>query len=267
MSLRDTVRYCLLWYPSIFKNALDVYNHLFCVIGNGYDWKDGCLVDGHDKKKKSKLDIKDAAIEYLEAELKNEKPNDVLISLHLSEDLKEELDEEITKDFVRDFTSAEIRQAFKFFSMTTIPEIKLILETDTREKDLCPYKSDHPLYSDTIISRHDWRWHIYPLCYEYSYICNFPEDIKIDWLMAIDWMAWFISEHKENWHEYMKEDETQKVLDKTYELTCKRIDKGLTRANHLLWECRDKQQSYYSMRKIREQNEQTRPQQESTEEV
>ena len=44
MTLKETVRENLLNYPLLFKNALDVYDQLFCVIGNGYKWKDGELV-------------------------------------------------------------------------------------------------------------------------------------------------------------------------------------------------------------------------------
>ena len=33
-------------YPVIFQDRFDCYNHLFCVIGNGFEWVDGELVDG-----------------------------------------------------------------------------------------------------------------------------------------------------------------------------------------------------------------------------
>lgn len=32
-------------YPSLFRTLADVYNHLFFVVGNGYDWLDGALVE------------------------------------------------------------------------------------------------------------------------------------------------------------------------------------------------------------------------------
>lgn len=31
--------------PTIFKERTDCLNHLFCVIGNGYFWKNGELVE------------------------------------------------------------------------------------------------------------------------------------------------------------------------------------------------------------------------------
>ena len=45
MNVRDTVRRMLLLYPGVTLNALDAYDHMFCVIGNGYEWKDGELVE------------------------------------------------------------------------------------------------------------------------------------------------------------------------------------------------------------------------------
>lgn len=44
MPIQEHVRLCILNYPSIFSNALDVYDHLFYTIGNGYEWKNGELV-------------------------------------------------------------------------------------------------------------------------------------------------------------------------------------------------------------------------------
>lgn len=44
MNVEETIRVALINFPGIFPNALSVYNHLFCTIGNGYDWRDGELV-------------------------------------------------------------------------------------------------------------------------------------------------------------------------------------------------------------------------------
>jgi len=44
MNVEKTIRVALLNYPSIFPNALSVYEHLFCVNGNGYKWFKGELV-------------------------------------------------------------------------------------------------------------------------------------------------------------------------------------------------------------------------------
>ena len=43
MRLKTLVKHLIMQFPGIFPNALSVYNHLFYVIGNGYEWKDGVL--------------------------------------------------------------------------------------------------------------------------------------------------------------------------------------------------------------------------------
>lgn len=44
-SVRDTVYHLLVAYPTIYSNVADCYRHLFLMIGNGYEWVDGELVD------------------------------------------------------------------------------------------------------------------------------------------------------------------------------------------------------------------------------
>lgn len=42
MKLKTLVKHLIMQWPSIFPNALAVYDHLFYVIGNGsYGWKNG----------------------------------------------------------------------------------------------------------------------------------------------------------------------------------------------------------------------------------
>jgi len=50
-SLEDTVKVGLLAYPSLFPTREYVIDHLYCVLGNGYDWEGGALVETcHDGK-------------------------------------------------------------------------------------------------------------------------------------------------------------------------------------------------------------------------
>src|SRR5271157_4019207 len=44
-TFKQTLKYCMLTYPTIFPSPLHVLRHFFCVIGNGYGWIDGELVD------------------------------------------------------------------------------------------------------------------------------------------------------------------------------------------------------------------------------
>lgn len=63
MTPQDTVRRGLLEYPSLFRSPLDVLDQLFAVIGNGYEWVKGELVDTcgyvNPKKTPGKMDYAD----------------------------------------------------------------------------------------------------------------------------------------------------------------------------------------------------------------
>ena len=50
MKLKDSVINSMREYPSISRNKLDVYNHLFLTNGNGYDWVNGKLIEEYDKR-------------------------------------------------------------------------------------------------------------------------------------------------------------------------------------------------------------------------
>ena len=61
MEVKKTLKLALINYPEIYPNALTVYDHWFCVIGNGYKWLDGELVEkdfGYKKAKTLKKAIK-----------------------------------------------------------------------------------------------------------------------------------------------------------------------------------------------------------------
>lgn len=45
MKVKEYLKLCLINYPSIFSNALDVYNHWFATLGNGLAWKNGEIYD------------------------------------------------------------------------------------------------------------------------------------------------------------------------------------------------------------------------------
>lgn len=66
MTLKDTVRHLLMTCPISIQNATDVYEFLFCVIGNGYHWENGELVSSDNDKN---LTVKDAVIDFLKTHL------------------------------------------------------------------------------------------------------------------------------------------------------------------------------------------------------
>lgn len=46
MNVECTIQQMFDHYPTLFKERVDCLNHLFCVIGNGYEWINGELVEG-----------------------------------------------------------------------------------------------------------------------------------------------------------------------------------------------------------------------------
>ncbi len=65
MTPNDTIRELLLEYPSLFKSRGDVLHHLFCVIGNGYEWVDGELVSRYSDDRSSFTNPTDRAIDRI----------------------------------------------------------------------------------------------------------------------------------------------------------------------------------------------------------
>lgn len=52
MRAEDTLQYMADFYPDIFPTRKHCLDHLFCVIGNGYEWVNGELVDDDNKYEK-----------------------------------------------------------------------------------------------------------------------------------------------------------------------------------------------------------------------
>ena len=67
MNVEETIRVALINYPSIFPNALSVYEHLFCVNGNGYMWSKGELIS----LKENSGDIERAILKEIKCEYEN----------------------------------------------------------------------------------------------------------------------------------------------------------------------------------------------------
>ena len=45
MTVETTIQRMFDRYPDLFSTRKECYNHLFCVIGNGYEWKRGQIVE------------------------------------------------------------------------------------------------------------------------------------------------------------------------------------------------------------------------------
>lgn len=123
MRAEDTLQYMTDFYPKLFPTRKHALNQLFCVIGNGYDWVNGELVDDDNryvKRYKLRRPIKKAEFRY-------------------------------EQDWLR-FN--------KFYKK---------LYEDTNER--IPFE-------------YNFEW--YPLSKNYSYLFNYPDDIKDDWKALLE---------------------------------------------------------------------------------
>lgn len=52
MNVERTVRESLTSYPTLFETGGDVLYYLFCIIGNGHEWRNGEIVDEFSEERK-----------------------------------------------------------------------------------------------------------------------------------------------------------------------------------------------------------------------
>lgn len=103
MKVEQTIQLMQDKYSDLFYNRKSCLDHLFCVIGNGYEWINGELVDPDDK------------------------------------------------DYIKEYSIKNIKKAE---------------------------------FNEDLDENKEYNW--YPLSKEYSYLYNYPENIKEDWLEAIN---------------------------------------------------------------------------------
>ena len=161
MTFKDTLRTSLMLFPSIHPNALTVYDHLFCVIGNGYSWENGELVENGE----TQVSLKDAVIKSIE--------------FHLMDPVVDPFD---NIDLGLDYVKIILNHKYK----SVIDEIEMIFDVDNRMKDFSFETPDKYFGYDKHLTIED-KYMLYDIC-EYSKICNLPDDIKPDWLEAAEKM-------------------------------------------------------------------------------
>ena len=129
-------------YPQLFKTRQKALDHLFCVIGNGYEWKNGELVDCEELYYYSvKLD------KLIEIPFENDNEVDIVSKPPMSDE-----DYEIEhQDWIKETVELKCR----------------LNERITREEAL----------KVTLENCHKW----YPISKNHSYICNLPDDITPEW--------------------------------------------------------------------------------------
>ena len=158
MDVETTIKNSLLMHPTVEHNRLSVLNHLFLVIGNGYEWKKGELVEVG--KRKGNATIEKAILKIVTSNLAKD-------NLRTWFDVGELLGNGHgeNEDYAFDFLSERLTNDIK-------NSIILTFDIENRMKDMTPY-SDLKKFPFTF----------YPIC-EYSELCNLPKDIKPDWLAA-----------------------------------------------------------------------------------
>lgn len=159
MNVKSTYKDCLLNYPSIFQDPLAVSIHLFSVIGNGYEWKDGELVSCHGERGDSKMryDDLDEKIKKSKADAKNPCLRDLCNGYVLRDEA-----EKLKRKFVEE-------------------NIKTILASPC---DFTFFRNDYEVGGSYITDC---------ISVEYARGLHFPDDIKEDWKRALnEFLGWWL---------------------------------------------------------------------------
>ena len=162
MEIPDQLRRMLLNFPMLFPNALSAYDHLFCVVGNGYEWKDGELVHTSKISKRFRnMTVKDAVLALLKEDLVDEwkDKNSTTRRFAKAYEPLDDLSNYIAKN-----------------GEDVIESVKSIFDIEKRMKDFSIPKYRRQYFKD--------EFKFYPIS-KYSAICNIPDDVQPDWLNAI----------------------------------------------------------------------------------
>ena len=159
MNLELTIQSMFDEYPSLFKERSDCLNQLFCVIGNGYEWVNGELVDGDDA-------YTDIELAELASHLVNGKAFQ-----HNKMSLRDEAAYYLEQNVLDRLGSVELSA-----------EAQAVVDK---------YKSDHlAQYPDDVYHKRErsQRWYFYlaGYCTDYAKLFNYPADIKPDWLAGLE---------------------------------------------------------------------------------
>lgn len=157
MTLKNAIKRMITEYPMLFQDRVQCLDHLFCVIGNGYDWKNGQLVIPKYVRDEEKLSKKKRPVEnrLIDGEQMIQQMLDCQPGKWVT-----------TKNFID-----------KEYSLNSFTQ-GLLIEFFRRERALRNI--------DKICTPgfHEWvptEYRFYPIC-GYSKFLNLPKDIKPDWL-------------------------------------------------------------------------------------
>lgn len=157
MTVKNTIKACIFTYPLLFKTKFDVFEHLFLVCGNGYEWKDGQLVS-LDKNILSKTEGLKHICENFQ--------KDISIVNHIENDLAENI-----------FIKAKVDML--------IDKLKTIADFNIDEDNIEQYLNEHK------------NKKLYPASFSFCVLKDVSEDIADDWRQAIIEYIDFLNTHKE----------------------------------------------------------------------
>ena len=148
LKLEETIQTYFDNCSSAFQRREQALDHLFCTIGNGFEWVDGELVSNDEWKTINPLDENGKAKQY----------NIYTKGKHRKEEYDRIKSNPCTLELYNGF---------------------ILNEDETLEQRfLEPKEDDDDLHEEVIHT-------VYPLSLKYSYLFNYPADIKPDWLEGI----------------------------------------------------------------------------------
>ena len=190
MKLKTLTKHLLMQWPTLFRNALDVYNHLFYVVGNGYEWKNGILVQSGFRTKTKMQCIKEYVNESFD---------------YVKRMQKEFI--ELTNDFNKEHMENVRIKHYKTSIQNILNGIELIENAD--------------IHSDDFRMREGFMF--YPIYEGYSKCTTIPDDIQPDWLEGINKINKIKEEYeKSRQSEIDKENRKKEIMKKHEEIKEKR---------------------------------------------
>lgn len=196
-SVERVVRNDLLLWPSLLVNRFSVLHHLFCVIGNGFEWKDGELVESGSKGSKE-VSIEDAVKRIIDDELSIDELT-AYIYLGMCSNDNGKMSPLIVEK-LQNVVNAERDRIINNIN----DKVAMTFRIDERQADMSyPSYERYPYHTVELYKNSETKF--YPIC-EYSRLCNLPDDIKTDWLIAARDMYNFIINNPQYIDENYKED-------------------------------------------------------------
>lgn len=186
MNLKDTMLRYIRLCPLNTKNKLDIYNQFFLVLGNGYEWNDGELVDVYGNNKILTIE------EAIENELLDEF-NLTLFNRSVNRNIR-----------MYDISSSECKEKIRERLKRYYKNIQTILHAED-------------IINHNIVINEDKRdFNFYTLTTD-SAIMNIPDNIKPDWLDGIkELMDYLLNSDFPNVVEYRTkfENELNQVVER-----------------------------------------------------